>query len=199
MTLKEEALLLRGTRVRAEFATVGALEGVLRFVTPKDMVVLADSRGFEHSYPLADLVDVRDARFQCAQCGVRVNRVFAGRDDPAELCTSCSRQRAQLLPPPSMACEDCGKAGAFRSPKTNAFRCAPCHVKADTLSGLGAERRVLEQLEKTDPVLGAACRGADQNDQRHDWKQLRKSRWRCRACHANAYQEPAAARVDSET
>lgn len=194
--MKQQALDLRGVRVRASFTGLFAgtvFEGELRYVTPRDQVVITldGDNGHETWLPLEDLEAIEDARHKCAACGGLVNRVFPGREDSALLCADCSRERARLLPPPTVACEDCGADGAFRSPKTDAFRCASCHVKADTLSGLGTERRVLEQLEKSDPVLGAVCRGADQDDPRHDWKQLRTSRWRCRSCHANAYSEPA--------
>lgn len=176
MTLRDEALALRGTRVRADFADRSVL-AELRAVTPRGDLLFAGPGGVEYPLPLDALERVVDARYVCPRCDSRVNYVFAGREDSTLLCADCERARAYDLPPPLMDCEDCGDPGAFRSPKTQAWRCASCHHRARTLSGLGSERRVLESLEH----LKSDCRSADIHSPLHSWQKF-GGQHVCRRC-----------------
>lgn len=179
--LRDQAVALRGTRVRATFAAGMrhlVVTGVLRFVTPKGDLIFAGEGGHDEAHPLAALMLIEDARHECPECHARVNRVFPGREDPAELCVDCSGRRARALPPPVTPCEDCGADG-FRSPVTDKFRCASCHAKAKTLSGLAVERRVM-QHQTVD------CRSADIHSDLHDWKKVRGNHV-CRKCQVKTH------------
>jgi hypothetical protein len=186
MSLRDEALALRGTRVRALFADSGEeLVQVLRFVTPRGNLVFANQVGRQTVRPLEDCIWIEAAQHVCPSCGAHVNYVFPGREDETELCADCSRRRAAQLPPPTMVCEACGRDGAVRSPVTDAWRCMPCHAKHGTASGLAVERRAAA-------ALSADCHGADTEDPRHDWHKVNGKRYHCRACGARRFTEPVA-------
>lgn len=178
MTLRQQALSLRGTRVRADFPDQSVV-GELRYVTPAGELVFVGPGGFDYPMPLEALLSITEALLRCESCGDRVNRLTQGREDSAWFCAYCARKRAYALPPPIMDCADCGEAGAFRSPKTQAWRCASCHYKARTLSGLGTERRVLEHMQ-TD------CRSADIHSPRHSWMKV-KGNHVCRRCRIKTH------------
>lgn len=177
--LKQQALELRGIRVRAEFSDCSVVS-TLRFVTPSGHLVFAGPNGHDYKLPLDDLKAIRDSRWRCENCGGLSNLAYQGREDPRWFCPDCSRKRAYELPPPVMECPEChGENPAVFSPKTKKYACFKCHGIGG-LTGLGPEVR----------VLIAVCRGADTDDPRHEWKQVRNSRWRCRTCHADRYVKP---------
>lgn len=160
----------------------GELAGVMRSVTPRDELVLANHRGFPTFLPLAGVAAVEDARSTCGECGARVNNVFTG-DDGTQRCASCERRYARTLPPPQEPCEECGTLGAFYSPRAKRFACAQCHAKQGALTGLGVEARVLAASQ-------AACHGADTEDDRHRWYRIKGHRWHCKNCPARRFNDP---------
>lgn len=158
--------------------------GLLRAVTPTDRLVVSSERGVETLIELSDAKSIEDARHKCSVCGALVNRIFG--DPEEQRCADCERAYAARQPLPSEQCEedpDCTER-AFYSPLAKKFRCAQHHAKAGTLTGIGAEARVLHESRT------AICRSDDIDSLRHDWKRS-KSSFHCRLCYVKVFTKPA--------
>lgn len=165
------------TRVRVTTLEGDALEGILRALTPADVLVVADPRGRTTPIPLASVRAVDDARYTCSTCGRASNTTYDGAR-----CATCYADWCQKQPAPSETCEVCGQPGAVYSPKHKLWRCRLCHAKDGTFTGSGPELR----------VLTATCRSDDKDSLRHDWKRV-KSQWVCRTCQVKVFGKPAGA------
>lgn len=183
MLTTDEARAHVGHAVLVDVRDGPVLYRVLTSITPHAELVLADERGHTTFVTLGDVLSVEDGRVPCHVCGALVNRVFLNEGDTAQRCATCSRAHARTLPPPKELCETCGVEGAFYSPRNKRFGCASCHAKADALTGLGVERRVLE-------AAVAACKGADTEDARHRWVHIKGRRWHCKHCPARRFTDP---------
>lgn len=176
---QDEVRALVGTRVKVKFGGEQKFL-TLRAFTPKEVLILADQRGDELLLPFDDLKLLEDARIECRECGTLVNIVHGGE---AQRCADCERGWAALQPTPREVCEGCGALGAFYSPRAKRFACAQCHAKQGTLTGIGAEARVLKMHE-------SECKGTDTNDSLHRWFHIRGHRWHCKACGARRFNDP---------
>lgn len=178
MVSREAARDLVGWRVHVAFTDEGpSVFRLLRAVTPQDVVILAGEGGRESRHALSELQVLEDARLICTTCGDLVNLLHGD-----EKCADCERAAARERPTPQTTCtEDGCDARAYYSPLAKKFRCREHHMLFRTNTGLSIESEVRR----------AICRGADQRDERHKWKQIKRSRWRCLVCHANTYERPA--------
>lgn len=185
---RADALEFRGMRVDVHLRdSTFTVNGVLRFVTPTDHVILAGPDGHETKLQLDVIRSIEDARFTCDRCGPdsRYNNVFETRDDqPRTLCADHYRTWAAAQPPPIMECPTCESgAQAFYSPRTKKYGCASCQGMGGGLTGLGVEARFLA-------VQNAACRAQPADDPRHRWVHVRGSRYHCHLCEAKRFTEP---------
>ena len=177
---REEAKEYLDQRVRVKLG--GKWEvGLLRAVTPKDVLILASHSGVETLIPVADVKAIEDGRYTCMICLNLVNRLFHDIR-----CADCEREYAATLPPPREICEDCGTEGAVRSPLVDKWLCPQCHAKAGTLSGLPAEARVLNHSSRT-----ADCRTKGVDDPAHGPWRRAKSSYVCGSCYGKFYKRPA--------
>lgn len=122
---------------------------------------------------------------------VRVELVCRTCDTPVAqklydgLCSDCERRRAATLPKPRETCEECGALGAYYSPAAKRFRCANCHARHRSNTGLFAEARTREA------IAGDVCKGQHIDDPRHQWVQVRGRRFHCRMCKSKTFEAPA--------
>lgn len=184
MTLAPDAVreFLR-TRVLVTTQDGTQHERTLAAFSPKSILFLADTQGFEVQVPLAEVATITDARYTCAECGRMTNTRYS-----EDRCADCYRVWCANDDVPSEQCEepDC-TTRAFYSPGAKKFRCAHHHAKYKTLSGQGVEARVLGIHEQAD------CRSDDVDSLRHEWRKV-KSQWLCKKCKIKHFgQKPAGA------
>jgi hypothetical protein len=187
---------LLGCRVRVVTAdsTPAAHDYVLRFLPSKRAVFAQPGTGLEVAVDLVDIVCVEDARIECKRCHSRVNNTWnpylqhwLPEDVPPgtadTLCASCYRSFSYQMPAPIMECPECGKQPAFYSPRDKVFACAQCHGMRHSLTGLGVEERVMR-------TASADCKGADTDDPRHRWQNVKGHRYNCQKCFAKRFTDP---------
>ena len=160
-----------------------------RGMTPDGLsVYLADGntgRESKHAISNGPMTAIIDAPLTCAQCGCETQRLF-GPD--TNFCADCEREwAARHASKPYMECEKdgCQNDNAFYSPKARRFLCPSCHANGRTLSGMGPEARVLEDVAHS-RRKAAACRSDDIESYAHDWVQV-KSKRVCRLCGQNVF------------
>lgn len=152
---------LKTRRVRVLLTGDHEVTGILKGVTSEKLWINEDG------YAVTSVVSIAPAPLFCSACGTSVNRLT---DD---MCASCYRISARDKSAPVMSCENCGKPGAVRNPRTRRmeFLCVTCH--AGTGEGL--------LVHPGAPVV-ADCTTEDVTSDKHEWGHVRGIRFRCVRC-----------------
>jgi hypothetical protein len=113
--------------------------------------------------------------FTCPECGVRVKKLNDG------VCAVCYRKAAKAQAPRREPCDECGRDGAVRNPRTrkNVFRCVECHAKHPEEPSLQLPASVGGNI--------ATCAHLPLDDPAHEFLTIRSTRARCRRCQQDAF------------